>query len=442
MTASEARMAHQIAELEKSLSIAREEQNAMREELGRARKDRDGHKDTTSDGVPQVNRTLHDAPRTPTLQTTEQMEDSDYYAATPEPKDSPEIFHSSNERSDHDPSVDDLVRQNYDLRYKIAQLQDQLTTRDITHYNHINHSSTNTSTSPTTELHALRTRLHATEKESQSRLTQLLSLKSSISSLTRTATQITDTELTSSFTELSNRIREWVLSNFRRAKMDAANLPAESVKALNALTPNYESIEKPDRLALYQALVSGAVMRIFDEPLIVGLSETSALRVFDESVRSNGPEYRAWKRASVRVIENSDLKGTLEQRKTEVLHKIAGEVAHLLFTLTAVNLSTTAQAGLMSILDAAAGLQRTMVLQKARYQVLFFRDQGDGGFDELRMDAVNDVDGLGGDDDGVAGQRRFLFCVFPCLEKFGDEWGENLEVSNVLLRARVCNGVN
>jgi hypothetical protein len=45
------------------------------------------------------------------------------------------------------------------------------------------------------------------------------------------------------------------------------------------------------------------------------------------------------------------------------------------------------------------------------------------------------------DEDDDLGRRQFMFCVTPCLEKYGDEWGENAEVVNVLLRARVCCGV-
>jgi hypothetical protein len=98
----------------------------------------------------------------------------------------------------------------------------------------------------------------------------------------------------------------------------------------------------------------------------------------------------------------------------------------------------------MGVLRTAADLQRMLALQKARYQVRFFRDADTGGrlnFDERRMESVNDLDNMV--DDGEVGSlnRRFIFCVFPCLEKFGDERGENTQVSNVLLKARVCCGV-
>jgi hypothetical protein len=98
---------------------------------------------------------------------------------------------------------------------------------------------------------------------------------------------------------------------------------------------------------------------------------------------------------------------------------------------------------LIAILGAAADLQRRLALQKARYQVLFFRgkDRVDLAFDEHRMESINDLDNNTDDDTTMAGSNQFLFCVFPCLQKFGDERGENMGVRNVLLKARVCCGV-
>jgi hypothetical protein len=242
---------------------------------------------------------------------------------------------------------------------------------------------------------------------------------------------------------LFNRIREWVISNFRRTKTDTTQLPPVTVKALRSLTPAYESIEKSDRLSLYQALVTNALMQVLEEPIVVGLPHTgplAAIRSFAESIQDTGPEYREWRRATVRLIEKSELGMLLERGRTDLLHKIAGEIGHLLFTLTSINLTPHSQSALMSILSAASDLQRTMVLQKARYQVEFFRTQDNDRsyvFDNGRMEAINDLDDSV-DESDVLAEHHFLFCVFPCLEKFGDEWGDNMQVSNILLKAGVC----
>jgi hypothetical protein len=414
----DARMADRVVELERALSLAREEQNALREALEESRQHR--HERHSQISV--------DAPGAATATADEQRradKDVDRWSDT---RSSPESLEtltpSAHAPSSH--SHDEILRQNHDLRYKLANLQDQIPTHTDTEWND------------------LRSRLHTTEKESQERLHQLLSLKSSISSLTRSDAQATDSELADAFNQLANRIREWVLSNFRRTKLDIADLPPGTIATLRSLTPSYESIERTDRLALYQALVSNALMQIFDEPVVLGLPDTG-LRAFATNMQDDGVEYREWRRATIRVLEAREGTGSaLGPGRNEALHRIAREIAQLLFTLTGVEVTQSAQAALMGVLRTAADLQRMLALQKARYQVRFFRDADTGGrlnFDERRMESVNDLDNMV--DDGEVGSlnRRFIFCVFPCLEKFGDERGENTQVSNVLLKARVCCGV-
>ena len=119
------------------------------------------------------------------------------------------------------------------------------------------------------------------------------------------------------------------------------------------------------------------------------------------------------------------------------IHRLTGEASHILFTLTSVSLAPNAQSTLAGMLKDAMGLQRTLALQKARYKLLFFRRQDDNmQFDDRTMETVNDIDPAMEDD------RKFLFCAFPGLIKYGDEWGEHSEMSNIVLKARVCSGVN
>ncbi|KAF1945174.1 hypothetical protein EJ02DRAFT_59188 [Clathrospora elynae] len=298
------------------------------------------------------------------------------------------------------------------------------------------------------ELDDLRLRLHAAEKESQERLQQLLSLKSSVSSLTRADSQITDSELTDSFSQLANRIREWTISNFRRTKLNLNNLPKETVEALASITPDYERAAATDRLGLYQAIVSSAVTQILQEPLVVGLPNTGPLVVVRQCAQviqgsKPGSEYHEWRRVTIRAIEKGEeIHDLLLKGRDDALHRLAAHVGYLLFTLISENLTSGAQSTLLSILNTAADLQRTLALQKARYQTLFFNGREDNtfSFDDRRMESVNDMDdGMDEDGDTLA-ERVLLFCVFPCLEKYGDEWGGHLETSNILLKARVCCG--
>jgi hypothetical protein len=431
------RMADRVAELERALVIAREEQNVLKKELEKARE----HLHEEQNTVQQHHQTHQDASHAPTFALTERIRDTQDHDELSGVEDNLRPLDTPKDHHSRDQSTEDILQQNHDLRYKLARLQDQLASQEITFRNNLERALSNRDG----EWNELRSRLHVTEKESQERLQQLLSLKSSISSLTRSDSQTTDSELADSFTQLSNRIREWVISNFRRSKLDAGDLPVETVNALRSLTPTYELIEKTDRLALYQGLVSSALMQVFEEPLVVGLplaGPLATIRLFAEGIQDKGSEYREWRRATIRAIEKSKVCRSLEQGKSDFLHTIAGEIAHLLFTLTSVNLTSAAQSALEAILNATADLQRTLALQKARYQVLFFhhaKSNEDSGFDDRRMESDQDLDSMD-EHDGLP-ERQFLFCVFPCLEKFGNEWGEDEDMGNVLLKARVCCGV-
>ncbi|KAI4702574.1 hypothetical protein J4E81_002939 [Alternaria sp. BMP 2799] len=293
----------------------------------------------------------------------------------------------------------------------------------------------------------LRLRLHAAEKESQERLQQLLALKSSISSLTRMDSQITDSELAESFSQLANRVREWTVSNFRRSRLNLDKLPKETEEVLSALNPLYSvNIQSTDKLALYQAIVSNTLMQIFDAPIVFGLPSTgpfATLRPLAEHTRHLGTIYREWVRATVQVLERSEASSAIETEREASLHRLTGEISHVLFTLTSVSLPPHAQSMLTGILKDAVTLQRTLALQKARYQLLFLRCQDASmQFDDRTMEAVNDVDPAVEDGADMDVDPRFLFCAFPGLIKYGDEWGEHVEMSNVLLKARVCSGVN
>lgn len=428
-------MIDRISELERALVLAQEEQNALRTALEETRH----HGIEVEDAIRDASQLLHAQELPCTLSVTANDEDLDNWS---DAKTSPSRSTNSEGRptSSHSHSSSDVHRQNHDLRYKYTVLQDQLWSQDAGYRTSLSHKEV--------ELNALRTRLHVTEKESQGHLQQLLSLKSSISSLTRSESQATDAALVDEFEQLANRIREWVITNFRKAKMDvhSGDLPSETVKALQALTVRYAEIESPNRLALYQALVTSAMMQIFDASVVAGLPKTGLLGTlcaFAQGKNDTSIEYREWRRATIRMVDvDRHLADALREGRDEVLHRIAKRIANLLYTLTCFSLSPHAQAALMSILQTAACLQRTLALQKARYWATFLRVTNEHSalkFDEQKMEAVNDT--IEDDGDMMDQERQIFFSVFPSLEKSGDEWGEHVDVSNVLVKARVCCGV-
>ncbi|KAF2873168.1 hypothetical protein BDV95DRAFT_605733 [Massariosphaeria phaeospora] len=434
---NDANLHTRLAELERALIVAHEEQDELRAELDKVRQHGQAYRETVDGYRHQLSGTY-----TQTHSTPGAFQHSPQQTSPRQRSNSAAHEQRIGHRVSMTMQRDDYIEHDYELRSKLAELEDQLVSQDA----HYQAKLEQVAFKGESEWNDLTNRLHRSEKESHDRLQQLLLLKSSISSLTRVDSQVTDSALSDLLSQLANRAREWVISNFRRSKLNFKNLPLDTSKALRSIYPNYTSIDSRDRLALYQAIISNALMRIFGEPIVVGLPESgplSPIRQLAAYIHNTGPDYRAWRRTTIRALEKSEARYALQQEREKLLHRLAGEIGHQLFTLTSINLTTVAQLSLVDILNTAADLQHTLLLQKAQYKIHFFRSEEsrDMYYDDDKMESINDLDS-GVDDDGdVFTDRRFLFCVFPCLEKFGDEWGENVDVSNVLLKARVCCGV-
>lgn len=411
-----------LTELERALEAAKEEQEAMREELEKIRLHSQVYRDTIEDYRRQLSSAYpHNMP-TPHLQT-------------------PPNTHTTEDlprRLSHGSQSESLIDQNQKLRTRIYDLQEQIAERDDA-LQSVQPSQARSRSS--IEWDSITVRLHNTEKESQERLQQLLDLKHSISSLTRMDNQITDSDLAERADQLYHRVREWVISNFRRTKLDFSNVPVDTLRALRAIHPYYAAIDSTDRLAFYQALLSNGIMPIFQEQLCVGLPDSgslSSIRQLGPYIEGAGSDYREWRRTTIRALERSEAKQILEREREKLVHRIAGDIQHQFFSITSVNLPSQAQTSLISILNVAIDLQQMLLMQKAQYHIEFFRNQEAKeivSFDDERMEPVNDIDG---DGDVLVERRFFSFCVFPCLEKFGDEFGEKTDVRNILLKARVC----
>lgn len=409
------RGADRIAELEKMRAIIKQEKEENRADLEQAR---------------QCSKTDQETIR----QLRKELAKRHSKAGAEVPPSTQDNNHLNEISEFRDGKEDDLIRQNYDLRHNITQLREQLNSQDELHQQSLERGESHSDK----DWNEIRSRLHTVEKESQERLQQLLSLKSSISHLTRSDSQITDNELVESFSHLAHRIREWVVSNYRRSKLGLGNLPPQVIKILASITPTWKKIENSKRLALYQAIVSCSLMRILEEPFIVGLPDTGpigSIRQFTQTLHTTTMiEYHEWIRATIRMLEENHME-TIQRTKNELLHELAQEIEHVLFTLTSINLPTSAQASLMSLLSFAADLQRKLVLQKAEYRVTFFRNQEGRsiGFDERTMESIDALD----DEGDIRKELTFQFCVSPSLQKHGNEEGEHLEVDNIILRARV-----
>jgi len=180
-----------IIELEKALAVAIEEQELLRLELRNARQQNHPHRQNTED------RRQH------------------LLGSSPPPNPSHDVGIEVQRKASLPRENENLAEQNFELRGRLLALQDQLVEQDVLYKARIERELSRSEA----EWNELTRRLHHSEKESQERLQQLLDLKHSISALTRMDTQVTDAELAERMDHLYHRVREWVISNFRRSKL-------------------------------------------------------------------------------------------------------------------------------------------------------------------------------------------------------------------------------
>jgi hypothetical protein len=119
---------------------------------------------------------------------------------------------SDEEMTDEDVRLQDEV---YDLRVQLSEMHSEMTEQGNIwklKWEKERHDRI-------LERNAMAEELHNTQKEIIERRQQLLDLKQSLSSLTHRDNQVTDGELSERMDGLFHRIREWVVSNFRRSSL-------------------------------------------------------------------------------------------------------------------------------------------------------------------------------------------------------------------------------
>ncbi|KAF2804062.1 uncharacterized protein BDZ99DRAFT_575717 [Mytilinidion resinicola] len=383
-----------IAELEKALAISHSEQQSMAEEIKKLQQ----HELAYRDAIDTYKEKLSDS--------NDHRYRSDSNGALKEFEQETDRHRFWNkERSE-------LQEEVYDLKDKLEELQAEILDRETIWSAQWEHERANWIKERNKQAEAL----HNADKEVHERRKQLLELKQTISALTRIDDQATDSDLADRMDQLYHRIREWVISNFRRSKLDVSNPKQETIAVLEAISPQFRSFEPTDKISLYQAVVAYKTMKIFEENMCVGLpisgvlSETRALaksfqaQGYQQDSQpmskpdSEGPDFRDWRRSTIRMIQGSPLKDTLKEGKFVLIHSLVESTLNILEEISGVTKSDAIQSSLYNIFDSVANLQSTLLSQKARYSILFVLHDGMENapkFDAQKMEPVNEFGEVG-----------------------------------------------
>ncbi|KAK0786951.1 hypothetical protein LTR75_013041 [Friedmanniomyces endolithicus] len=270
---------------------------------------------------------------------------------------------------------------------------------------------------------------------------QLADLKRQISLSTRMDNQVTDSVFAQATGVVHHELQNWIVHNFRRAPPNST--PAELRSRLDSLDltpgqrhqlrPMYAAYEPHLKLAMFQATAVSLFMDIFADESLYGLPEDLpwrlALRAAVGKLENvlNPAAHNKWRAVTVDVIQQSDgMQGYIDT----AARALAGRVCGVLTVLTGVTEGSEGRLGaLTGIVRRGIELQHLFRVQRARYQ-FDLPSTSDLFYAEVMENISVDVE--------TAGESRVVTCAtFPSVMKIGDELGDNVHLTNVIVKAKV-----
>ena len=291
-------------------------------------------------------------------------------------------------------------------------------------------------------------RLNAMANEARSRTQdasnlqkQLVELKKSVSTSTRTSAQVSDSTFGQQMELLQHEVQNWVVNNFRRVKVE---LSAEELcmriklvteaKQYERLKPIYEAFDSAIKLPIYQATVACFMMEIFEEPFLFGLQGQrdwgKRLKQAAEGLSSvfDASTYHRWRANTFDALRQVD---GIKEPVDKSAAALAEMICITLKAITDIEDSDARLASLKTIVLRAISLAHLIRVQQSQY--LFILPAPKDQFDPASMDDINE------DFDGDA-ERTIRCATFPAIFKLSDEDGDLLDERNIVVEAKViCN---
>ncbi|GKT86969.1 hypothetical protein Ct61P_04819 [Colletotrichum tofieldiae] len=241
---------------------------------------------------------------------------------------------------------------------------------------------------------------------------QVRGLKEFVSTSTRTSGQTSDEVFCDGMVRLSNGLQNWVIVNFRKAKLDISAANEDVREELGRLVPMYADLEPSAKVHLLQSVVSRVLVDTIFNSYFFGLPREQAeqlktveqtLSSYDGDVGGDGPRRRP--------------------RQPRPRRHLDGRAP-----------ATDARdAALRALVVSAADLARQLAVQKAVFRV-FVPDIVP--HQRTRFDPAT-MEDIGGEDEDELARRDIACVTFPGVMKRGDESGGHMQYQNVIAKARV-----
>lgn len=291
---------------------------------------------------------------------------------------------------------------------------------------------------------ALRAELAGRDDEIRDLRAQVRGLKEWVSTSTRTdgTANTSDEVFGEGMARLGNGLQNWVITNFRRARIDLAKADDGTLQDLSGLVPLYQELAQTSKVYLLQSVVSRVLVRRIFEAYFVGLSteQEEQLRRTEKMMASfaSVESVNTWRSVTLSILKK-EATSTIQEQTAGRVDEVAAAITSILSAITTDNGASTAPSSeardqvLRQLISSAIDLSRLMVVQKAAFEVWMpdIVPHQQTLFDHSTMED------MGGVDEESLEQRAICCVTFPGIIKRGDENGAQLQFRNVIAKAKI-----
>ncbi|GKT50014.1 uncharacterized protein ColSpa_10196 [Colletotrichum spaethianum] len=265
----------------------------------------------------------------------------------------------------------------------------------------------------------------ALRREAAELRAQVRGLKEFVSTSTRTSGQTSDEVFCDGMARLSNGLQNWVIVNFRKAKLDISAANEDVREELGRLVPMYADLEPSAKVHMLQSVVSRVLVHTIFDSYFFGLPREQAeqLKTVEQTLSSyvDSPEAINNWRSTTLALLHREAEAKMLTETSAATDRVIGRV------------NRARDAALRALVISAADLARQLAVQKAVFRV-FVPDIVP--HQRTRFDPAT-MEDIGGEDEDALARRDIACVTFPGVIKRGDESGSHMQYQNVIAKARV-----
>ncbi|KAL3423991.1 hypothetical protein PVAG01_05738 [Phlyctema vagabunda] len=270
---------------------------------------------------------------------------------------------------------------------------------------------------------------------------QISRLKNFISSSSKMLEQISDEGVGELMQRLGNGLQNWVITYFRRAKIDLHQSNFEVKELLARLVPTYESLASSSRLHLLQSIISHLLVENIFSSYFAGLSKPheEQLKNAEALVREHGSaeSLNHWRSTTLSILLKAAPHNL--QKETEVIvNHVVGQINTILAGITDTNGGVVRDQALRALVQSAIDLSRLLRVQKAVFNVVIPQIVAH----QCTLFDVEFMEDLSGEEEDALIEQEVRCITFPGIIKSGNENGEQAHLKNVIAKARVVCAMN